>query len=76
MDIPEDPDEAEKALIELAGEYLGIERKQQGGYRWISLNESFLTSLDKWRQRPYFCPYRPFHGKWIMTCKSDLQNVS
>jgi len=73
-DTTNDRNEDEQALIELADEFLGIERKQLGRYKWVSLNESLLTALDRWRQRPYFCPYRPYHGKWIMTCKSDVQN--
>ena len=76
QDTTNDRNDDEQALIELADEFLGIERKQLGRYKWVSLNESLLTALDRWRQRPYFCPYRPYHGKWIMTCKSDVQNVS
>ena len=66
----------ERDLIRLADEDKGIEPRQQGSYRWLNLNETLLTTLERWMKRPYFCPYRPFHGKWILTCKSYLQDVS
>ena len=60
----------------LADDFTGITRGKQGVYRWIAINESLLTTVEKWRRRPYFCPYKPFYGKWILTCKTHLQDVS
>jgi hypothetical protein len=70
------PDTEMQEFLSLVQEFIGIESFEQGAYRWLELNETLLTTLEKWRQRPYFCPYRPFHGKWILTCKSHLQGVS
>ena len=65
----------ELELIRLAEEFIGIDTNQAGAYKWLELNETLLATLAKWRKRPYFCPYRPYHGKWILTCKSNLQEV-
>ena len=72
----EKPDSELEEFMTLVEEFIGIKSFQQGAYRWLELNETLLTTLEKWRQRPYFCPYRPYHGKWILTCKSHLQGVS
>ena len=66
----------ESDLLRVANEFIGITLRQEGAYRWITLNETLLTTLEKWRKQPYFCPYRPNHGTWILTCKSYLQGVS
>ena len=47
-----------------------------GGYRWIAFNETRLTTMKRWRNQPYFCPYKPLYGKWIITCASYLSGVS
>ena len=73
--LKENQEKIELDLVRLAEEFLGIETNQAGAFKWLELNETLLATLAKWRKRPYFCPYRPYHGKWILTCKSNLQQV-
>ena len=70
------PDLAEEELMEMARVFLGVRRGELGSYRWIAFNETLLVNVNKWIRRPYFCPYKRWDTKWILTCKTDLQGVS
>ena len=63
-------------FLALVEEFIGVNSFNQGAYRWSELNETLITTSEVWKKRPYFCPYTPFRGKWILTCKSQLRAVS
>ena len=46
-----------------------------GSYKWISVEETSVISLDDWEEERHFCSYPSAKGKWVMTCKSNLDKV-
>lgn len=46
-----------------------------GSYKWVSIDETNIIQLQEWRDEIHFCPYKPSNGKWILTCKNDLDKV-
>ena len=46
-----------------------------GSYKWISVEETSVITLDDWEEERHFCSYPSAKGKWVMTCKSNLDKV-
>ena len=46
-----------------------------GSYKWISIDETRIIRLQNWKDEIHFCPYKPSDGKWILTCKNQLDKV-
>ena len=46
-----------------------------GSYKWIGVEETSVISLDDWEEERHFCSYPSAKGKWVMTCKSNLDKV-
>ena len=46
-----------------------------GSYKWISIDEKSIIELQNWKDDIHFCPYKPSDGKWILTCKGQLDRV-
>ena len=46
-----------------------------GSYKWINIKDTNVFSLQNWKDKIHFCPYKPAKGKWILTCKTELDKV-
>lgn len=48
----------------------------QKRFEWIDhVLESELIHLEKWRRRPFSCPYRQFNMIWIIACSEYVNEV-
>ena len=46
-----------------------------GSYKWISVEETSVISLEDWEEERHFCSYPSAKGKWVMTCKNNLDKA-
>ena len=46
-----------------------------GNYKWLTFDEQSIIQLQKWQNDIHFCPYQAAKGKWILTCKNDVDKV-